>query len=373
MALSEAISSGSNGVCRDHVEASAGVASEDGQLWEVVGGATKGGILVRKGQSLTSEAEAGRLSTGARVRSTALVNDRLGYELISGAGPTTGWVTIRASGGKALLAKVEGERGRSQQPASNAILTPVPTPTQTQLGPSANGRKLRVLALHGGGANSQIMKFQTLGLQQIVGDKATWDFLDGGREWRSKTPPSEMMLALANGQPLRGWYGVSDDGGDERPFAEKLFDDSVQFNYEEVDGAVDRVLAHMHEQGPFDVVVGFSQGCIMTHLLAAVLRDRGEPLPWRLSVQFNGMRVRDDRYTRLFEEALTLPVVQVYGKSDELYAYGRQSQPELYKNPFILEHEEGHKFPSQRPRSTEIYECVLEEMLRHSADPAPAN
>jgi predicted esterase len=217
------------------------------------------------------------------------------------------------------------------------------------------------------------MKFQTLGLQKIVGDKATWDFLDGGREWRSKTPPSEMMLALAQGQPLRGWYAVADDGGDERPFAEKLFDDSVLFNYEEVDAAVDRVLAHMHERGPFDVVVGFSQGCIMTHLLAAVLRDRDEPIPWRLSVQFCGMRVRDDRYARLFEEALMLPVVQVYGKSDELYAYGRQSQPELYKAPVILEHEEGHKFPTQRPRSTEIYERVLEEMLRHCADPVPAN
>mmetsp|Transcript_115501 Transcript_115501/g.224687 ORF Transcript_115501/g.224687 Transcript_115501/m.224687 type:complete len:373 (-) Transcript_115501:167-1285(-) len=372
MAPSEAIINGNANGCSNRIDTAVGIPGEEGQLWEVVGGAEKGGILVRKGESLASEAEALRLSTGARVRSTALVNGRLCYKMVSGAGPPTGWVSTHASG-KVLLARVEDEGSCSQQPASDTELGAVPRPAQTQSVPSANGRKLRILALHGGGANSEIMKFQTLGLQKIVGDKATWDFLDGGREWRSKTPPSEMMLSLANGKPLRGWYGVSDDGGDERPFAEKLFDESVQFHYEEVDDAVDRVLAHMHEQGPFDVLVGFSQGCIMTHLLAAVLRDRGEPMPWRLSVQFSGMRVRDDRYTRLFKEAMVLPVVQVYGKRDELYAYGRQSQPELYQNPVILEHDEGHKFPSQKPRATEIYERVLKEILWHCADPAQAN
>jgi len=368
MASHEAISSRTTRGRSDHVAVSVGVPDAGGLLWEVVGGASKGGILVRKGESLASEAEGVRLSTGARVRSTVLVKDRLCYELVSGVGPTTGWVSIRASG-TALLARVEGVEGFHQQPFSDDVVGPTPTHAQAHLVPSANDRKFRILALHGGGANAEIMKFQTLGLQKLIGDKATWSFLDGGREWQSKTPPSEMMLALANGQPLRGWYGVRDDGGDERPFAEKLFDDSVQFTYEEVDIAVDRLLAYMHEQGPFDVLVGFSQGCIMTHLMAAVLRDRREPIPWRLSVQFSGMRVRDDRYTRLFEEALMLPVVQVYGKSDELYTYGRQSQPRLYENPVILEHNEGHKFPSQRPRSTEVYERVLEEMIRHCGDP----
>ena len=37
-------------------------------LWQVVGGAEKGGILVRRGQDLKSELEELRLATGATAR-----------------------------------------------------------------------------------------------------------------------------------------------------------------------------------------------------------------------------------------------------------------------------------------------------------------
>eukprot|EP00913_Durusdinium_trenchii_P009993 g9379.t1 len=70
--------------------------------WEVIGGADKGGILVREGQALSSKACEARLSTGAKVKELQLVSDRLRYELISGTGPTTGWVSTRISG-KELL------------------------------------------------------------------------------------------------------------------------------------------------------------------------------------------------------------------------------------------------------------------------------
>ena len=57
-------------------------------------------------------------------------------------------------------------------------------------------------------------------------------------------------------------YGVSEDGDPERKYLDKLFDLSVNFTYEEVDAGVERVLQHVQDHGPFDVVLGFSQGCI---------------------------------------------------------------------------------------------------------------
>ena len=64
------------------------------------------------------------------------------------------------------------------------------------------------------------------------------------------------------------------------------------------------------DEGPFDVLVAFSQGCIMTHLLIGHLRledpkqqvssqrwhftrNRAEDMPWRMSVFFCGMHIRD--------------------------------------------------------------------------------
>eukprot|EP00435_Cladocopium_sp_Y103_P020216 s1291_g4.t3 len=71
-------------------------------MWEVIGGADKGGILVREGQALSSKACDERLSTGARVKELQLVGERLRYELLDGLGPASGWVSVKISG-KELL------------------------------------------------------------------------------------------------------------------------------------------------------------------------------------------------------------------------------------------------------------------------------
>eukprot|EP00931_Biecheleriopsis_adriatica_P058118 TRINITY_DN34532_c0_g1_i2.p1 TRINITY_DN34532_c0_g1~~TRINITY_DN34532_c0_g1_i2.p1 ORF type:complete len:427 (+),score=89.17 TRINITY_DN34532_c0_g1_i2:106-1281(+) len=78
--------------------------------WEVIGGADKGGILVRQGQELSSPAAADRLSTGAEVEQLELVGDRLRYRLLTGTGPKDGWVSVRISG-KDLLKKQASEAG----------------------------------------------------------------------------------------------------------------------------------------------------------------------------------------------------------------------------------------------------------------------
>eukprot|EP00434_Breviolum_minutum_P018682 symbB.v1.2.016485.t1/scaffold1242.1/size135964/5 len=77
-------------------------------MWEVTGGADKGGILVREGQGLSSKACDERLSTGATVKELQLVGDRLRYELITGTGPSTGWVSVKISG-KELLKPQKAE------------------------------------------------------------------------------------------------------------------------------------------------------------------------------------------------------------------------------------------------------------------------
>jgi len=85
--------------------------SEEGpmaQLWKVIGGSDKGGIVVRQGSDLKSEQESDRLSTDAIVKELALVKGRLNYGIVSGKGPQTGWVSIALTG-KELCIKVDAE------------------------------------------------------------------------------------------------------------------------------------------------------------------------------------------------------------------------------------------------------------------------
>lgn len=64
------------------------------QVWEVVGGGDKGGIIVREGQATTSAA-LDRVSTGALLLQVWLEGERLQYEKLTGTGPFFGWVSTK--------------------------------------------------------------------------------------------------------------------------------------------------------------------------------------------------------------------------------------------------------------------------------------
>eukprot|EP00406_Dinophysis_acuminata_P076885 CAMPEP_0179251864 /NCGR_PEP_ID=MMETSP0797-20121207/21912_1 /TAXON_ID=47934 /ORGANISM="Dinophysis acuminata, Strain DAEP01" /LENGTH=519 /DNA_ID=CAMNT_0020959663 /DNA_START=42 /DNA_END=1601 /DNA_ORIENTATION=+ len=74
------------------------------QIWEVVGGGDKGGVMVREGAGLNSSQEPDRLSTGALVVELELAGERLWFDRLTGAGPDRGWVSIRLKD-KELLVK----------------------------------------------------------------------------------------------------------------------------------------------------------------------------------------------------------------------------------------------------------------------------
>mmetsp|Transcript_1982 Transcript_1982/g.6594 ORF Transcript_1982/g.6594 Transcript_1982/m.6594 type:complete len:429 (+) Transcript_1982:27-1313(+) len=65
------------------------------EVWEVVGGGDRGGVLVREGLDVSSWKYPQRLSTGSFVEELLLCEDRLHYRLLRGTGPETGWVSTR--------------------------------------------------------------------------------------------------------------------------------------------------------------------------------------------------------------------------------------------------------------------------------------
>jgi len=65
------------------------------KTWEVVGGADKGGIIVRQSADLKSDQLPDRLSTGAIVDEIELLGDRLRFRRRTGSGPDSGWVSVK--------------------------------------------------------------------------------------------------------------------------------------------------------------------------------------------------------------------------------------------------------------------------------------
>mmetsp|Transcript_37083 Transcript_37083/g.77798 ORF Transcript_37083/g.77798 Transcript_37083/m.77798 type:complete len:91 (+) Transcript_37083:1-273(+) len=76
--------------------------------YEVIGGASTGGIVVRNGANLSSPEEPQRLATGAQVERISVDGNRVQYKLLSGNGPPTGWVNLTMpKTGNPLLRLVE--------------------------------------------------------------------------------------------------------------------------------------------------------------------------------------------------------------------------------------------------------------------------
>jgi len=91
-----------------------------GQCWEVVGGADKGGILVRTGQGTTSEQLTERLATGALVEEVELAGERLQYKKLTGSGPESGWVSVSLKD-KALLVRAASNTVAEEKIPAEAV------------------------------------------------------------------------------------------------------------------------------------------------------------------------------------------------------------------------------------------------------------
>jgi len=63
-------------------------------VWEIVGGGSKGGILVREGFEISSPKAPSRLSTGATVQELSHLAERLHYRRLTGTGPDEGWISV---------------------------------------------------------------------------------------------------------------------------------------------------------------------------------------------------------------------------------------------------------------------------------------
>lgn len=117
------------------------------QMWEITGGADKGGIMVRAEVGLKSPELPDRLSTGALVQELELQGDRLRFKRITGTGPEEGWISVKITG-KELAIRTT----KSAEPAPAVEVSPPPT----AVGPK--GEEPLPIALFFPGQGSQYVK-----------------------------------------------------------------------------------------------------------------------------------------------------------------------------------------------------------------------
>jgi pimeloyl-ACP methyl ester carboxylesterase len=218
--------------------------------------------------------------------------------------------------------------------------------------------KLRVLCLHGYRGSAELMRRQLAALADGADDLATFAYLDAPSLaagdfgwWHAKAVESADAGAIRGGKHYEGWRRT-----------------------------IDAIVSSFALQGPFDGVLGFSQGAALASLLGGLrsnggragsepagpiggFSSHGESLAFDFAVMVGGFVVADAELARLYgERSNDLPSAHIIGRSDSVVPKAASlALASKFKDPLILEHEGGHVIPDA-PHIRQGFRGFLEEM-----------
>ncbi|XP_067422075.1 esterase OVCA2 [Emydura macquarii macquarii] len=118
-----------------------------------------------------------------------------------------------------------------------------------------------------------------------------------------------------------------------------------------LEAALAAVARAFAELGPFDGLLGFSQGAALAAVVCA-LQQRGDPrFPLRFAVLIAGFRSRAAAHGCYYREPIALPSLHVLGESDRLVPAARSRELAAhFLAPALLAHPGGHFVPAAAPQ-----------------------
>ena len=206
---------------------------------------------------------------------------------------------------------------------------------------------LRILGLHGFRTSAAVLEYQSQRLRACLGEAgvaAEFSFLDGPLV-SAKGAAAPSIEARFPGQQFFEWWNSNEQA-----------DGTVV--YDGMEDTFRYVEAHMQANGPFDAVLGFSQGANLAMSLAAGAGSGTCMSSCKLVVLFaaTGMRGRPDA------PPCSMPSVHVIGAADPYRDKCRNSLRN-FENPVLIEHAESHRLPADVEVNVSIAAAIRDVLL----------
>lgn len=204
-------------------------------------------------------------------------------------------------------------------PHHSTAVTPHSPPNGT--GPAPHRLRLRILCLHGYHGSASTMRSQVGSLSSTLAPYADLVFVDA---------PS-----LAHGD--FGWWHARTEGN------------TGGITYQGWERTRDGLMQVFEKQGPFDGILGFSQGAILAGVLCGLnaypegTPDRSAIFKFDFAIMVGGFVARDSKLSRMYDhhrERYSLPSLHVYGRSDGIVSpHASAELSDMFKNPTTIVHE----------------------------------
>ena len=218
--------------------------------------------------------------------------------------------------------------------------------SQIEMSQRPSSQRLRVLCLHSFRTSAASFKKQLFELSNIgeaLADLIELDLIDAPHEC---TPEEEERIEpgvkVIFGGPFYEWINAM-------PYT----DDPALRVYHHIDASLDAIAMHMRLFGPYDGIMGFSQGGTMCHAIAMLAHAGLLPFaPPRFLIIFSGRLSRHYAHAPLVAacEANPLPVPSVVmwnGDDDHVYPEETERLSKTLKDcvAIKMDHVRGHKVP----------------------------
>jgi len=188
-------------------------------------------------------------------------------------------------------------------------------------------RKLKLLGLHGFRTSGDILQRQLSKWGPSVHELIDLDVINGPLPCEGKSD----VEGYYDG-PYYEWYRFNED------FTE----------FYHADEAITYITDYMKLHGPYDGLIGFSQGAVLCGCLAA-LQGKGLALqdipPIRFVVMISPAQLRSQQLKHIYEEPIIkCSSLALLGRKDWMRPFG-QELLKSFQDPVVIEHRYGHVVP----------------------------
>lgn len=199
-------------------------------------------------------------------------------------------------------------------------------------------RPLRLLALHGYRQSERRFRQRTGALRKDLRGRAELVAFDAPH----LVPGGEEDGADDGDDPPRGWWFSRPGAFEAREAAEEPAG---------LDEALAAVAEALAERGPFDGLLGFSQGAALAAMVCA-LRARGDPrFPVAFAILVAGFASRAPAHGHFYREPIALPTLHVVGEADAVIAAPLSLElAQSFVEPVVVTHPGGHFVPVGAPQ-----------------------
>ena len=168
--------------------------------------------------------------------------------------------------------------------------------------PATPSRKARILCLHGYAQNADFFRARTGSVRKAIKSVAEFTFVDAPfdatGEFLKDTDADERGSML-------GWFNAEEGS---RP--------AISRKYRGVAESLALVRKTLADDGPFDGILGFSQGATLASLLCGM--PPGPPPSMRFAILVSAFVPRDPAWVLADDAICALPTLHVMGESDAL-------------------------------------------------------